>query len=154
MGKRLYLCNNTVLTFHYPTAMKKLLLFAYICAAAIGVTTGCRFAHEEPLGDTVAASVFAPEDTAAIKKKQKAKITATVKDSADVFYIGGGSDRQILQLVSYPSRRDTFCYGKTAHIKVEGSADTGRVVKVAFYVMASGDSLVSKVMEKSDEKKE
>ena len=154
MGKRLYLCNNTVLTFHYPTAMKKLLLFAYICAAAIGVTTGCRFAHEDPLGDTVAASVFAPEDTAAIKKKQKAKIAAIVKDSAGVFYIGSGSDRQTLQLVSYPSRRDTFCYGKTAHIKVEGSADTGRVVKVAFYVMASGDLLVSKVMEKSDEKRE
>ena len=57
---------------HYPTSMRKLLLFAYICAAAIGVTTGCRFAHEEPLGDTVAASVFAPKDTAAINKKKKA----------------------------------------------------------------------------------
>ena len=127
--------------------MRKLLLFAYICAAAIGVTTGCRFAHEEPLGDTVAASVFAPKDTAAINKKKKAKIAAVVKDSADVFYIGSGSDRQTLQLLSYPSRRDTFSYGKTAHIKVEGSADTGRVVKVAFYVLPSGDSLVSKVME-------
>lgn len=130
--------------------MRKLLLFAYICAAAIGVTTGCRFAHEEPLGDTVAASVFAPKDTAAINKKKKAKIAAVVKDSADVFYIGGGSDRQTLQLLSYPSRRDTFSYGKTAHIEVEGSADTGRVVKVAFYVLPSGDSLVSKVMEKKD----
>ena len=131
--------------------MRKLLLFAYICAAAIGVTTGCRFAHEEPLGDTVAASVFAPKDTAAInKKKKKAKVAAIVKDSADVFYIGSGSDRQTLQLLSYPSRRDTFSYGKTAHIKVEGSADTGRVVKVAFYVLPSGDSLVSKVMEKKD----
>ena len=119
-------------------------MFAYICAAAIGVTTGCRFAHEEPLGDTVAASVFAPKDTAAINKKKKAKIAAIVKDSADVFY------RQTLQLLSYPSRRDTFSYGKTAHIKVEGSADTGRVVKVAFYVLPSGDSLVSKVMEKKD----
>ena len=127
--------------------MRKLLLFAYICAAAIGVTTGCRFAHEEPLGDTVAASVFAPKDTAAINKKKKAKVAAIVKDSADVFYIGSGSDRQTLQLLSYPSRRDTFRYGKTAHIKVEGNADTGRVVKVAFYVMPSGDSLVSKVME-------
>ena len=127
--------------------MRKLLLFAYICAAAIGVTTGCRFAHEEPLGDTVAASVFAPKDTAAINKKKKAKVAAIVKDSADVFYIGSGSDRQTLQLLSYPSRRDTFSYGKTAHIKVEGSADTGRVVKVAFYVLPSGDSLVSKVME-------
>ena len=130
--------------------MRKLLLFAYICAAAIGVTTGCRFAHEEQLGDNVASSVFKPKDTAAINKKKKAKVAAIVKDSADVFYIGSGSDRQTLQLLSYPSRRDTFSYGKTAHIKVEGSADTGRVVKVAFYVLPSGDSLVSKVMEKKD----
>ena len=130
--------------------MRKLLLFAYICAAAIGVTTGCRCAPEEPLGDTVAPSVCAPKDTAAINKKKKAKVAAIVKDSADVFYIGSGSDRQTLQLLSYPSRRDTFSYGKTAHIKVEGSADTGRVVKVAFYVLPSGDSLVSKVMEKKD----
>ena len=130
--------------------MRKLLLFAYICAAAIGVTTGCRFAHEEPLGDTVAASVFAPKDTAAINKKKKAKVVAIDEAAAAVFYTGSGSDRQTLQLLSYPSRRDTFSYGKTAHIKVEGSADTGRVVKVAFYVLPSGDSLVSKVMEKKD----
>ena len=130
--------------------MRKLLLFAYICAAAIGGTTGCRFTEEKTLGDTVAASAFAPKDTAAINKTKRAKVAAIVKDSADVFYIGSGSDRQTLQLLSYPSRRDTFSYGKTAHIKVEGSADTGRVVKVAFYVLPSGDSLVSKVMEKKD----
>lgn len=126
--------------------MKKLLIFAYICTIAIGITTGCRFAKEEPLGDTVAASVFAPEDTTT-KKVKKAVAKVVVKDSTDIFYIGAGSDKHYLQLVSYPSRRDTFRYGKTAHIRVEGSADTGRVVRVAYYLLPSGDSLVSKIIE-------
>ena len=127
--------------------MKKIFIFAYICAAAIGVSTGCRFAHEEPLGDTVAASVFSPNDT---KRQKTKKVVAkvTVKDSTDIFYIGAGSDKHYLQLVSYPSRRDTFRYGKTAHINVEGCADTGRIVKAAYYILPSGDSLVSKVIEK------
>lgn len=127
--------------------MKKIFIFAYICAAAIGVSTGCRFAHEEPLGDTVAASVFSPNDT---KRQKTKKVVAkvTVKDSTDIFYIGAGSDKHYLQLVSYPSRRDTFRYGKTAHINVEGCADTGRIVKVAYYILPSGDSLVSNVIEK------
>ena len=127
--------------------MKKIFIFAYIYAAAIGVSTGCRFAHEEPLGDTVAASVFSPNDT---KRQKTKKVVAkvTVKDSTDIFYIGAGSDKHYLQLVSYPSRRDTFRYGKTAHINVEGCADTGRIVKVAYYILPSGDSLVSKVIEK------
>ena len=127
--------------------MKKIFIFAYICAAAIGVSTGCRFAHEEPLGDTVAASVFSPNDT---KRQKTKKVVAkvTVKDSTDIFYIGAGSDKHYLQLVSYPSRRDTFRYGKTAHINVEGCADTGRIVKVAYYILPLGDSLVSKVIDK------
>ena len=127
--------------------MKKIFIFAYICAAAIGASTGCRFAHEEPLGDTVAVSEYSPNDT---KRQKTKKVVAkvTVKDSTDIFYIGAGSDKHYLQLVSYPSRRDTFKYGKTAHINVEGCADTGRIVKVAYYILPSGDSLVSKVIEK------
>lgn len=127
--------------------MKKLLVFAYICVIATGITTGCKFAKEEPLGDTVAASVFAPEDTSTAKVKKTMAKAIAVKDSSDIFYIGAGSDKHYLQLVSYPSRRDTFRYGKTAHIRVEGSADTGRVVRVAYYLLPSGDSLVSKVIE-------
>lgn len=129
--------------------MKKLLIFAYICAAAVGVTTGCRFAQEQPLGDTVAASVFAPADTATTKNVQKTQATPA-KDSMGIYYIGDGSSKQYLQLVSYPTRRDTFTYGKTAHIKVEGCADIGRIVSVSYYILPSGDSLVSKVVEKKD----
>lgn len=127
--------------------MKKLLIFAYICVIAIGITTGCRFAKEEPLGDTVAASVFAPADTSTIKVKKKVAKMAVVKDSTDIFIIGAGSDKHYLQLISYPSQRDTFRYGKTAHIRVEGCADIGRIVKVSYYLLPSGDSLVSKVVE-------
>ena len=131
--------------------MKKLLLFAYICFAAMGVTTGCHFAKEEPLGDTVAASVFSPKDTTTtVKKDVKQTAQAVVTDSTDLFYIGEGSSKHYLQLLSYPSRRDTFTYGKTAHIKVEGCADFGRVVRVKYYILPSGDSLVSRVMEKQD----
>lgn len=128
--------------------MKKILIFAYICIAAMGVTTGCHFAKEQPLGDTVAASVFSPKDTTKVTNKKIVAEKAVIKDSTNLFFIGDGSSKHYLQLVSYPSRRDTFTYGKTAHVKVEGCADIGRVVSVKYYILPSGDSLVSKVVEK------
>ena len=131
--------------------MKKILIFAYICISAIGITTGCHYASEQPLGDTVAAKVFEPMDTTSKTTAKKVAAKAEVKDSTDLFFIGDGSTKQYLQLVSYPSRRDTFTYGKTAHIKVEGCADIGRIVRVRYYVLPSGDSLVSKVIEKRSE---
>ena len=47
--------------------------------------------------------------------------------------------------MSYPSKRDTFVYGKTRHIKVKGSADFNNVVRVKFYLLNGKDSLVSTV---------
>ena len=68
-----------------------------------------------------------------------------VVDSTDIFYVGTGSTKQFLQLVSYPSKRDTLVYGKTLHIKVKGSADFNNVVRVRFYLLNGKDSLVSAV---------
>ncbi len=51
----------------------------------------------------------------------------------------------MLQLVSYPSRRDTIFYSKTRHVKVKGSAAIGNVVRVGFYLFNGRDSLVNYV---------
>ena len=72
---------------------------------------------------------------------------ALVKDSADIFIVGERSTQDQLQLISYPSHRDTFSYHKTRHIKVSGSAEIGNVVKISFYARDSGDSLVNKVIQ-------
>ena len=126
--------------------MKKILWFLLI-EALIGIfPTSCKMAPSSDPGDTVAASVFAPLDTAAINRKARAKaaMLAKAKDSVDIFYIGSGSTKQRLQLVSYPSRRDTLEYGKARHIKRSGSTDVGSVVRVAFWVSGT-DSLVKSV---------
>ncbi len=108
--------------------MKKL---AYIVAAMIAATTSiptatsCKFAPDQNDGDTVAASVFYPEDTTTIRAK-KAKTDSTQKtivDSVGLYYVGSESTKEMIQLVSYPSRRDTLLYSKTRHVKVKGCAD-------------------------------
>jgi hypothetical protein len=101
-------------------------------------------ATKPELGDTVAAEVFEPADTAAINKaaRAKARLLANAKDSADIYYIGTGSTATHLQLVSYPSRRDTVVYRKGRHIKVTGNADYGQVVRAELWVNAKGDTLV------------
>ncbi len=53
-------------------------------------------------------------------------------DSVGIYYIGSGSSNENLQLVSYPSRRDAFEYGKTRRIKVKGCADINHVVMCRF----------------------
>lgn len=128
--------------------MRKILFLSFLVALAGLVPTACKMAPSDNPGDTVAASVFAPIDTAAINRKARAKAAklANAKDSVDIFYIGSGSTKQRLQLVSYPSRRDTVEYGKTRHIKRSGSTDVGSVVRVAFWVSGS-DSLVKSVEE-------
>ena len=68
-------------------------------------------------------------------------------DSTDIYFIGEGSSRQLLQLISYPSKRDTITFSKARHIKVKGSADFGRVVRIGFYRLPSGDSIVKTVEE-------
>ncbi len=131
--------------------MKKLL---YVVAAFVTVTisfttaTSCKFAPSQNDGDTVAASVFYPEDTAAHAKKAKSDTAAkAVADSVGMYYIGSGSDKNRIQLVSYPSRRDTSVYSKTRHVKVKGCADIDHVVKVDFYLLNGTDSLVKYVEE-------
>ena len=53
----------------------------------------------------------------------------------------------IIQLVSYPSRRDTMIFGKTRHVKVKGNADINHVVRVDYYLLNGKDSLVKYVEE-------
>lgn len=127
--------------------MKTLLLFA-ACIAALSLTTiSCRFANSPTLGDTIAASVFQPADTTMINKKVRTRqhVVTQIVDSVGLYYIGSGSTREFIQLVSYPSRRDTTVYGKTRHIKVKGSAEINNVVRVKYYLLNGKDSLVREV---------
>ena len=132
--------------------MKKILYFVAALAATSFITTmgtSCKFAPDQHDGDTVAASEFYPEDTAAIHAKKKTKMAAVKagKDSVGIYYIGRGSTKDIIQLVSYPSRRDTMIFSKTRHIKVKGNADINHVVRVDYYLLNGKDSLVKYVEE-------
>lgn len=132
--------------------MKKILCFVAALAATTFITTtstSCKFAPDQHDGDTVAASEFYPEDTSAIHAKKMAKMAAIKagKDSEGIYYIGSGSTKDIIQLVSYPSRRDTMIYSKTRHIKVKGNADINHVVRVDYYLLNGKDSLVKYVEE-------
>lgn len=127
--------------------MRILALLCLGCVVAGCLSVSCRFVSEKPLGDTVAASVFEPVDTAALhaREQRAKKLAADMKDSVGIYLIGEGSTKEHLQLLSFPSRKDTLVYGKTRHVKVVGSAQIGTLVRVAFYVLPSGDSLVSRV---------
>ena len=130
--------------------MKKILFLvpAVLLSAVLGLASGCRFAPSYHDGDTVAASEFEPEDTsaaAAHRRDTARRAQAAVVDSVGMYYVGTGSTRQFLQLVSYPSRRDTLVYGKTRHVRVRGSAGFNNVVRVKFYLLNGKDSLVSEV---------
>ncbi len=133
--------------------MKKLLYLVAVIVAAtksISTTTSCKFAPDQVDGDTVAASEFYPEDTSAAHAKKMAKKAAAQKaivDSVGMYYVGSGSTKDQIQLVSYPSRRDTLLYSKTRHVKVKGSADIDHVVRVDFYLLNGKDSLVKYVEE-------
>lgn len=136
--------------------MKKLLYF--VAATVVGTTTvttttSCKFAPDQNDGDTVAASEFYPEEAITENTPKAAKDTATQKaivDSVGIYYIGSGSNKDQIQLVSYPSRRDTLLHSKTKHVKVKGSADIDHVVRVQFYLLNGKDSLVKYVEEVKD----
>ncbi len=121
-------------------------------AATITTTTSCHFVPSQQDGDTVAASEFYPIEPTATPHHQKGgkgdSIQNTIKDSVGIYYIGSGSTHSQIQLVSYPSRRDTFLYSKTRHVKVKGCADIDHVVRVQFYLLNGKDSLVKYVEEK------
>ncbi len=140
--------------------MKKILYFvAAIAATTLITTTGtsCKLGGVELVGVTGGACVFFAEDSSSGHGKKMAKKPAeqaAIVDSTDIFYIGSGSTKDIIQLVSYPSRRDTFIYSKTLHIKVKGNADINHVVRVDYYLLNGKDSLVKYVEEvKLDAKK-
>ena len=125
--------------------MRKILYLCMpVCAFSL-MTTSCRMAPKEELGDTVAAKVFEPIDTAALHRKQAAKMK-NIKDSADIFYVGPATDQKSLQLISYPSRRDTLTMGRTRHIKRSGSTDIGNIVRIALWTKDK-DTLVSRIEE-------
>ena len=109
------------------------------------MTTSCRMAPKEELGDTVAAKVFEPIDTAALHRKRAAEMK-NIKDSADIFYVGPATDQKSLQLISYPSRHDTLTRGCTRHIKRLGSTDVGHIVRIELWTKGK-DKLVSKIEE-------
>ena len=107
------------------------------------MVSSCKMAPKQDPGDTVAASVFAPIDTVALHRKQRAEKArlANAKDSIGIYYIGPGSTDKKIQLISYPSQRDTLLYSKARHMKRNGSTDVGHIIRVKFYV-SRGDSLV------------
>lgn len=131
--------------------MKKLLyaVAALIATTFVTTTTSCKFAPDQNDGDTVAASQFEPEDTThhARNTAKKDSVMKTIVDSVGMYYVGSGSTKDRLQLLSYPSRRDTLEYGKTRHVKVKGNADINHVVRVQFYLLNGKDSLVKYVEE-------
>lgn len=126
--------------------MKKLLLFFPVFLFVLGFSASCKFAPSQELGDTVAAEIFEPIDTAVLKQQQKEKMSKA-KDSVDIFIIGEGSTRDKLQLISYPSHRDTMLFGKKRPVKVTGSADYGRVVRIVFVMGKDNTKLVKQVEE-------
>ena len=126
--------------------MKKLFLFFFAIILASMVTMSCKFAKEDDPGDTVAASVFEPVEPKNRIQRDSVHITLTeIHDSIGIYYIGDASSKTQLQLLSYPSRRDTVAYFKARHIKVKGSAQIGNIVRVGFYRLPSGDSIVNSV---------
>jgi hypothetical protein len=110
----------------------------------------CRMAPPTNLGDTVEAKYFEPydsinHDTTSAKKQQ-----AIIQDSLDIYVIGPGSTATHVQLLSYPSCRDTMIYTKGKHIKVTGNADFYHVVRAKFRISEVGDTLVTHLQELKD----
>ncbi len=129
--------------------MKKIFIFVISCIAAMTVSTSCKMAPSDNPGDTVAASVFEPIEAGSHVAKSKNDTTniKNSKDSTNIFFVGEGSTKHNLQLVSYPSKKDTATYYKGKHLNVTGNADFGHVVRIGFYRLPSGDSIVTSVTE-------
>lgn len=126
--------------------MKKILLFIPTLFVTFFISISCKFAPSSDMGDTVTAAVFAPIDKTVLAKdtiKQK----NNVPDSTDVFIIGDGSTRRLLQLISYPSQRDTMMFGKKRPLKIKGSTQFGSVVRVGFVFGKDSVKLVKTIEE-------
>lgn len=127
--------------------MKRLFLAIAAIVCAMFFSTSCRMTPSRDLGDTVSAKVFEPVDTTGRAALAKKPGKATVKDSSGVYFIGEGSTPTRVQLVSYPSRRDTAIYTKGKHIRVTGNADYGHVVRAKLWISDRGDTLVTRLEE-------
>lgn len=128
--------------------MRKLIFLPVLLIAVQAVVMSCRMAPSQENGDTVAAKEFYPPDTAALHKAAaKDSSRKPVADSADIFVIGPASTRQEVQLLSFPSRRDSTVYAKSRHIRVHGNADVGHVVRAVFFTTPKGDTLVTRITE-------
>jgi hypothetical protein len=127
--------------------MKRLIPLFFIFMGMALMQTACKMAPPQNDGDTVSAKVFEPADTSKKARQARAKADSMVTDSIGLYYIGEGSTAQQVQLVSYPSRRDTAVYSKGRHIKVAGNADFGHVVRAKFWVSDKGDTLVTRLEE-------
>ena len=128
--------------------MKKILYFVAVLTATAFITTtntSCKYAPDLHDGDTVAASEFYPEDTTAAHAKKMAKIAAikASKDSVGIYYVGSGSTKDQIQLVSYPSRRDTMIFGTPRHVKEKANADINHVIRVDYYLLNGKESLLT-----------
>ena len=130
--------------YHSVILQATLLLLPVTSALFAG---SCRMAPKDNPGDTVASAEFYPPDTTQINRHRRADsaVVALRPDSTDVFYVGEGSTRRELQLVSYPSRRDTVVRYKARHIRVEGRADVGSVVRIKLWASHRGDTVVKEV---------
>ena len=135
---------NKKRVFHSVILQATLLLLPVTSALFAG---SCRMAPKDNPGDTVASAEFYPPDTTQINRHRKPDSTAVAQraDSTDVFYVGEGSTRRELQLVSYPSRCDTVVRYKARHIRVEGRADVGSVVRIKLWASHRGDTVVKEV---------
>lgn len=127
--------------------MKKILIPIALAIGLLPWASSCRMAPAEHPGDTVAAKVFEPVDTSKRSAAASAKQAKPMRDSTDLYIIGEESSRTQVQLVSYPSRRDTIVYAKGKHIKVVGNADYGHVVRVKTWISDQGDTLVTRLEE-------
>lgn len=130
--------------------MRKLLFVCLSLPLAGLSSTSCRMAPSENPGDTVAAKYFEPLDTAVRTSSQPEKASALAVDSPGIYVIGPASTATKIQLLSYPSLRDTLVYNKSKHIKVKGNADYGHLVRPLFKGSAKGDTLVYHLEEIKD----
>ena len=124
--------------------MRKLPFFLLLLLISAFLPLSCRMQPRLDLGDTIPESVFWFDTT---KQKVVEKMETVLRDSANVFYVGTGSTPTFLQLVSYPSRRDTLMAGKLRPLHVKGNADYGHVIRVMWTYRSDSDSIVSFVEE-------
>lgn len=124
-------------------------LFAMVIITALA-STSCRMAPSTDLGDTVEAKYFEPYDSTKHKTTTQKGHAVPIQDSLDIYVIGPSSTSDSVQLLSYPSRRDTMIYVKGRHIKVIGNADFYHVVRAKFWISEAGDTLVTRIEEIKD----